>query len=493
MIETLFSLAERAGVLNPRGTIEARDSMDPSQSAGASLENPRNSWDRVFDVEPTYTGKPVTEVTALRLTAVWRCVSLIAGAVARTSFLPFTRVEDVGKVKATTHYLWRLFTYEANSQLNLTAYRFRRMMQTWVLLWGNAYAEIEIDGRGRVVGLWPMRPDRMQFDLIGGLPYYTYTKDSGERVSLPKDKVLHIRGLELDGWKGKSPIAAARQSIGLGLAAEEYGARYFGNSGKPGGWIEHPGKLNDTSRKNLRESIEDIHRGLRGAHRIGIFEEGMKYHDVGLPPEDMQFLQTRQFQGIDVARLYGVPPHKIAELSRATFSNIEEQGIDFVNDCLSDWFVNWEQECTCSLLSAREADTTLLMFMRSELMRGDSLKRAQAHSLYRNMGAESANDIRDDLDKNRIPADDGGDLYLLAMNMAPLGTAIDDDPTNEDDPGAGPDGDDDQTEDDSEQTPAPAAAKKKKAKASRRWARMKSLVNGAPPVPIERTNDGTRN
>lgn len=488
MIETLFGLAERAGVVD-RQSLALRG-MDPGSTP--SLENPRTSWDRVFDTEPTYSGKPVTEQTALRMTAVWRCTSLIAGAIAKTSFLPFTRVDDVGKVRATKHYLWPLLTYEANDILALTAYRFRRMMQVWLCLWGNAYAEIEIDGRGRVSRLWPWRPDRVEFDLIDGRPYYTYTREDGTRVTRAKEFMLHLRGLELDGWKGLSPIGAARQSIGLGMAAEEYGSRFFGNSGKPGGWIEHPGKLNDVSKKNLRDSFEDLHRGLRGAHRIGIFEEGMKYHDVGLPPEDMQFLQTRQFQAIDIARLYGVPPHKIAELSRATFSNIEEQGIDFVQDCLSDWFVNWEQECTISLLSSREADTIALVFLKAELMRGDSLKRAQAHNYYRMNGAESSNEIRDDLGLNRIPAEEGGDLYLLATNMAPLGSAVSEDEADEDDAGAGPDGEvEEPTEPVDPAAKKKAAAKKAAKKQARQipgWVRMKQLVNGAPSVPTERTH-----
>lgn len=427
MIETLWSLAAAAGHSRPAFY---RDGSAITEG-GYSLENPRTSWDRIFETEPGYTGKVVTEQTALQATAVWACVRIISGAIGRVPLLTYQQSRQ-GKVRAEDHYLWPLFMRAANPYTS--AYRYRRMMQAWTLLWGNAYSEIQISGRGQVTALWPWRPDRVEVTDEQGRPpeippdplkrmngeglVYTYRMNDGTRVSLPGSRVLHLRGLETDGFMGLSPVRVTRQSIGLGLAAEEYGARYFGNNGRPGGFITTPLKLGSEGRKNLRESYEDLHRGLRGAHRVAILEEGMKYIDVGIPPEDMQFLQTRQFQAIDIARIYGVPPHMIAELSRATFSNIEHQGIEFVKFCLGDWFKNWEEECTMSLLSQREAATTFLEFYPEALLKGDLPSRYAAYAVGRNGGWLSRNDIRQKENENRIK---GGDDYLTPLNMQELG------------------------------------------------------------------------
>ncbi len=425
---------------------------EPSAGPGASLENPRTSWDRIFQVEEGYAGKAVTEQGALALTSVWRCVNLIAGSVAKCPLNVYRRLPDIGKDKATDHYLWPLLHREANDQVRLSAFRFRRMMMTWVLLWGNAYAEFEENGRGQITRFWPMRPDRMRITGPPDRLIYTYTRPGGTTHSVPAAYMLHLRGLETDGVVGLSPIKVMRQSLGLGLAAEEYGARYFGASGKPGGWIELATKLSPEGKQNLRESFEDLHKGLRGAHRVAIFEEGMKYHEVGIPPEDMQFLQTRQFQGIDVARIFGVPPHKIAELARATFSNIEHQSIEFVMDCLADWFVNWEQELTVTCLSAPEARSVFLEFDRDMMMRGDKVSRYTAYNIGRNGGWLTRNNILDAENMNRTPAESGGDEYLQPLNMVSSGDVPETDPDlDPNDPGA-PGGD--------PPPPDPAAVKK---------------------------------
>lgn len=401
-------------------------------AAGESLENPRTSWDRIFEVSPGYAGKSVTSQTALQIIAVWRCVSLIAGKIAKAPFMPYQRIDE-GKKRFPEHYLWPILHSMANPYL--TAYRYKRMMQAWALLWGNAYAEIEISGRGQVVGLWPWRPDRVRItgSTLADLTYY-YRMNDGSEVSRPSAFIFHLRGLETDGIKGLSPILAARQTLGLAMAAEEYGARFFGTGGKPGGLLEHPGKLGPVAKQNLRETFNDLHGGLRGAHRMAILEEGMKYTAVGVEPEAMQFLQTRQFEVIDIARLFGVPPHKVAELSRATFSNIEQQSMEFLDDCLADWKCNWESESTHALLSEREAQSVELV-MKMEA-RGDKLSRYTAYNIGRQGGWLSANMILDEEDMNRV---EGGDVLLQPLNMVPVA----DDPQ----PGDDPEGEDIDTDD----------------------------------------------
>lgn len=453
---------------------------DPSMVPGSSLENPRTSWDRIFEVEPTYTGKTVTEISALQLTAVWRCVNLISSAVAKTPFNVYQRIPGTaaapspGKQKAVAHYWWPLLHREANDQIRLSAYRFRRMMQTWLLLWGNAYAELEDNQRGQVIRVWPMRPDKMRVSGPAGNLVYTYTMADGTPHVVPAAYMLHLRGLETDGVMGLSPIRAARQTLGLAMAAEEYGARFFGSSGKPGGWISHQGKLNPTARANLRDSFEDMHRGLRGAHRVAIFEEGMQFHEVGVDPEDMQFLQTRQFQGIDIARLFGVPPHKIAELSRATFSNIEHQSMELLQDTLGDWFTNWEQEVTIAGLSEREAANIFLEFDRDHVVRADKKTRYDTYAIGIQNNILSPNDARDEENLNRITPEDGGDTYGRLVNTAPVGSSPETDPDKDPDDPGGNAGDPDPNED-----PAATAAAAKKAKAKAKPAPKQPLSGGS--------------
>src|SRR5689334_8655000 len=226
MIETLGSLALQAG--HDLGAVRAE-----------SVENPRTPLTRVFDVDPTWTGKPVTEISALQVSAVWACVRILSGAVAKTPLGPYRTVEDGrGKHLATNHYLYPLLRQHSNPYMS--AFRFKRLMQAWCLLWGNAYAEMVISGRGQVVELWPWRPDRVRVYVSGKDLVYTYTMQSGEKVTLPSSHIFHLRGLEVDGYMGLSPIQQARQSVALAMAAEEYGAKFFGNNARPGIILQHP-------------------------------------------------------------------------------------------------------------------------------------------------------------------------------------------------------------------------------------------------------------
>jgi HK97 family phage portal protein len=405
MIETLASLALSAGT-----DILASDSP----------ENPRTPLTRVFDVEPTWTGKPVTELGALQVSAVWACVRILSGAIGKTPLNTYRRLQPAGKALATNHYLFPLLRYRTNPYMS--AFRFKRLMQTWALLWGNAYAEMVISGRGQVIELWPWRPDRVDITPFGEDLIYTYTKESGERISLPSSHIFHLRGLEVDGVKGLSPIQQARQSIGLALGAEEFGAKFFANNARPGMYLKHPGRLSDAAKANLISGWADIHKGLQGAHRMGVLEENMTLETVGIPPEDAQFLETRKFQTIDIARLFGVPPHKLAELDRATFSNIEHQSLEFVNDSLGDWFSNWEQEIELTMLSPREHQSILVGFDPANLLRGDLKSTAEALASLRQNGFINTDGGRDRLGENPIGPELGGDRYLVNSAMQDLAT-----------------------------------------------------------------------
>ena len=369
----------------------------------------------------TATGKPVTALGSLRNTAVFACVRVLAESVASLPLILYQRQER-GKRRATEQRLYNLLHDLPNSEM--TTMELRETLMGHLALWGNAYSEIQRDGAGRVVGLWPLRPDRV--DIRRGsdkrLYYQVFFGDEldpkAEAVTLMDYQVMHIRGIGYDGVKGLSPIGLAREAVGLALATEEFGARFFGNGAKPGGILEHPGALSDKAQERLRASWAGIHQGLSQAHRLAILEEGMKYHEIGIPPEDAQFLETRQFQVKEIARLFRVPPHMIGDLDKSSFSNIEHQGLEFVIHTLRPWLVRWEQAIYRDLLTPVERKTFFAEHLVNALLRGDIETRFNAYAQGRQNGWLSANDIRELENLNPV---DGGDIYLQPLNMVPAG------------------------------------------------------------------------
>jgi HK97 family phage portal protein len=257
-------------------------------------------------------------------------------------------------------------------------------------------------------------------DIEFGRLIYKYLKD-GQQIILTSEQVLHIPGLGFDGIKGYSPIHMAREAIGLALATEEFGARFFGNGARPGGILEHPGVVKDPEK--LRKSWEEVYKGIKNSHKIAVLEEGMKYHEIGIPPEDAQFLETRRFQLNEICRIFRVPPHLVGDLTRATFSNIEHQSIEFVVHTIRPWLVRWEQAITKCLLREGERKIYFPKFTVDGLLRGDFKARMEGYAIGRQNGWLSANDIRELEDLNPIPEEQGGDLYLVNGNMIPAKSA----------------------------------------------------------------------
>ena len=287
-----------------------------------------------------------------------------------------------------------------------------------VLMWGNAYAEIEFNNAGRPIALWPLRPDRVTPRRTpGGELYYEVRSSSGGVVNLLPDRILHFKGLGEDGLVGYSVIHMARESIGLGLATERFGAKFFGSGAQPGAVLQHPQKLSDAAYDRLKADREARHAGLDHAHELMILEEGMTWEKIGIPPEDAQFLETRKFQVTDIARWFNVPPHKLKDLERATFSNIEEQNIEFVQDSLLPWLITIEQECDYKLFSPSEREELFVEHVVSGLLRGDTQRRFAAYAVGRQWGWLSANDVREMENMNPLP-DEQGDVYMVPVNMA---------------------------------------------------------------------------
>ncbi|AQU06099.1 phage portal protein [Dehalococcoides mccartyi] len=384
------------------------------RSEGVNITDPRY-WNHYA---MAYSGVNVTEQTSLRVTAVWSSVRLLSWTLAGLPLVVYQRMER-GKQRAGGINLHKLLHDSPNPEQ--TSFTFRSLLQTHLLLWGNGYAEIEFDNWGNPVGLWPIppwhcEPSRTQSKEL----YYKVTLPDGQIKNIPPYRMLHFMGLTTDGVHGLSPIAYAREAIGLSLSAEEFGSRFFGQGTNIGGFFTHPGQLNDKTRANLTKTLAEGYEGLSKAHRAILLEEGMKFEKIGIPPEDAQFLELRQFQVTDIARIFNVPPHMIGDLSKATFSNIEHQAIEFVVHTMRPWFVNWEQEINRKLMWTL-GDDYFAEFVVDGLLRGDTKSRYESYAIGRQWGWLSANDIRSLENMNPIK---GGDEYLVPLNMIPAGTPL---------------------------------------------------------------------
>lgn len=403
------------GIKSLFGFGQARDKpVDKAADAGYS-----------FLFGRTTSGKPVNERTAMQTTAVYACVRILAEAVASLPLHVYEYQDDGGKKLVHDHPLYYLLHDEPNPEM--TSFVFRETLMSHLLIWGNAYAQIIRDGAGRVLGLYPLLPDKMdvQRDDRGNI-YYVYSRNSDENpmfkeygdTRLKAEDVLHIPGLGFDGLIGYSPIAMAKNAVGMTLACEEYGASFFANGANPGGVLEHPGVLKDPSK--VRESWNSVYRGVNNAHKIAVLEEGMKYQQIGIPPEEAQFLETRKFQINEIARLYRIPPHMVGDLDKSSFSNIEQQSLEFVKYTLDPWVIRWEQSLQRSLLLPGEKGKYFIKLNVDGLLRGDYQSRMNGYAVGRQNGWFSANDIREMENMNPIPDEQGGNLYLINGAMTKL-------------------------------------------------------------------------
>ena len=361
------------------------------------------------------SGVEVDEETALKISAVYACVKVISETVASLPLNLLKELTNGDSEKAKQHPLYTILKDTPNSEMS--SFTFREMQMTNLLLWGNAYSLIKRNKQGQIVELYPLKSKNMKVerDAVTNKIKYIYTNNKGISTTYTPKQVLHIPAFTFDGVLGVSPITYAREAMGLALATEEFGARFFGNGARPGGVLEHPGTIKDPDK--LRDSWNKVYQGTANSHKVAVLEEGMKYHEIGMSPEDSQFLQTRSFQLTEICRIFRVPPHMIGDLSRSTFSNIEHQSIDFVVHTIRPWLVRWEQAIMRSLLNDEERTIYYPKFNVDGLMRGDFTTRMSGYAIARQNGWLSANEIRALEDLNKIPADQGGDLYLLNGNM----------------------------------------------------------------------------
>ena len=379
-----------------------------------------------FFMGSSTSGKQVTERSAMQMTAVYACVRILAEAIAGLPVHLYRYTENGGKEKAIDHPLYTILHDEPNPEMS--SFVFRETLMTHLLLWGNAYAQIIPNGKGEVVALYPLMPNKMTVDRDEhGQLYYSYQRSNDEaipesgKVILKSSDVLHIPGLGFDGLVGYSPIAMAKNAIGMAIACEEYGAKFYANGASPGGVLEHPGTIKDPQK--VREAWQSQFGGSQNSGKVAVLEEGMKYTPISISPNEAQFLETRKFQINEIARIFRVPPHMVGDLEKSSFSNIEQMSLEFVKYTLDPWVIRWEQALTRTLLTPDEKATYFIKYNVEGLLRGDYQSRMNGYATARQNGWMSANDIRELENLDRIPAEEGGDLYLINGNMLPMGSA----------------------------------------------------------------------
>lgn len=374
---------------------------------GYSVLSNYGSW---FYSSTSTSGAQVNQATALSSSAVWSAVRHISEGVASLPLILYTKGSDGARACADFHPLYYILKERSNPEMSSMI--FRETLMGHVLTWGNGYAEIERDPvTGKVVALWPLRPDIMEpvRDKNGDL-YYRY----GSLIFLPEE-IFHLKGLGFDGVKGYSIVAQARDTIGLSMALENFGSTFFGNGAKPAGVISVPGKLSAEALQNMRKSWEDMHSSQRNAHRVAILQNGVTFQSIGTDPDDSQWLTSRAFQIQEIARWFKIPSSKLGDNANKTYSSLEQDNLAFLQETLRPWMVRWEQEIQHKLIC--DMDSMYAEHNSDAFLRGDSAGRASYYAQALNWGWLSRNDVR--MLENLPSIGPSGDAYMVPKNMDP--------------------------------------------------------------------------
>ncbi len=382
-----------------------------------SVTNPK-AWDRTLwnlIGSKSLSGESVDEYSALTYSAVYNAISLISGTVGS---LPLHLFRQTGKNKTFADDKGLFYVMGTKPNPYMTSMALRETMTAHILAWGNAYAEKVRNGMGDIVELWPIPPDRVNVKMEGSELIYEIRVDNIPK-KFTREKILHIPGLGFDGFVGYSVIAMARKSIGLGMALETFGSLFFGSGTHPGIVVSHPGILKDPTK--LRDSLSTTYSGLGQSHRIMLLEEGMTATNPSIPPEDSQFLESRQHQIPEIARWFNLPPHKLKDLTRSSFSNIESEQISFVTDSILPWLIRFEQNYNAQLLTENEQRIEKLYFKHNVegLLRGDVAARGNFYRAMFNIAGMSPNEIRAKEDMDPSDAEFADD-YFVPLNMVPI-------------------------------------------------------------------------
>ncbi|MGD9276350.1 MAG: phage portal protein [Candidatus Pacearchaeota archaeon] len=368
----------------------------------------------------TFSGINITENKALKYSAILAASRILSEGIAGVPLFLYKYVGE-GKEKALKHSLYSILHMRPNSEM--TSFTFRELMMLHLIFWGNFYAEIKRNKGMDITSLWPLLPWKMEVKRENGNLIYKYKLPDSKDKIIPKKNLLHIAGISFDGLVGKSLISLAREAIGLGMGLEEFGARFFGSGAQFGGFIEHPKTLGSKAHENLRASLKEKYTGISNAHKIMILEEGMKYSKNMIPLNDAQFLDSRKFQILEIARIFNISPHLLRDLDRATFNNIEEMGIEHVIYTLRPWCVRIEQSETIQLLDPADINQYFIEHELKGLLRGDIKTRYEAYNTARNGGWMNGDEIRALENMNPMP-DDLGKKYWTPLNMMESGSSM---------------------------------------------------------------------
>lgn len=359
----------------------------------------------------TYTGRRVSPQLAMQLTAVFSCVRVLAESV---GMLPCSLYEqlDRGNRRAVRERLNKLLSTKPNNYM--TPQEFWELLIACLCLRGNFYA-YKVKALGEVVELLPLDPSSVTPKLNSKWePEYQVTFPDGKRDTLTQDDIWHVRIFTLDGLTGLSPIAYAKQAVGLGLATEEHGSRLFGNGAVTSGVLQTDQYLKDDAWERLKTDFENRHQGLANAHKPMILEMGLKWQQISMTSEDAQFLETRKFQLEEICRIFRVPLHMIQNTDRATFNNIENLGIGFINYSLVPYLTRIEQRINAGLVKPSKQGVFYAKFNAGALLRGDMKSRFDAYATGINWGIYSPNECRE---LEELNPREGGDIWLTPMNM----------------------------------------------------------------------------
>ena len=354
------------------------------------------------------SGEQVDEKSAMQIATVYACVRLLAESVAQLPLHLYRVTEPDGQEKANDHPLYKILFREPNPEM--TSFSYWEAVMTHLLLWGNSYSQVIRDGKNAVLGLYPLLPENVEIDRTeNGELYYIYHAytnevpgETNKDIIFRRDEILHIPGLSFNGLVGFSPIAMMKNSLGTTMAVERYGSAFFKNGAQPAGVLEHPGTLKDPQK--IRNDWVKAYGGAGNAHRVAVLEEGMSYKPISLPPEDSQFLSTREFGVEEICRIFRVPPHMVQDLKRATFSNIEHQSIDFVVHTLDPWLVRIEKAIVKDLLVEEEKDLYFPKF---------NVSRMDGYSIGISTGIISPNEARRKENMHPLSEDEGGDFHIV--------------------------------------------------------------------------------
>ncbi len=383
--------------------------------AGLPLRDP--SITTIFGYQDTASGIAVTEWTAMNYSAFWAANRVIGEAVACLPLGLYKKLDNGAKKQITDHPVVPIIEVAPNPEM--TPIVCTETTQIHATSWGNGWQEIERNGAGEPVALWPITPDRVTADRKkNGDIYYQVHNNNGPPTNIPARDMLHIPGLGFDGVMGYSVANIARDCLGLGLATERFGNTFFGNGGHPSGILSYEGVLKNEVKENIAETWFGSHGGPDRANKVAVLDRAAKYTPISIPPDDAQFLQTRQFNVLEIARWFNLPPHMLRDLEGANNSTLEQQAIEFVTYTLTPWLLRWQQEMRRKLLTPKEQKRLFFAHDRNPLLVGDVLTRFKSYALARQWGWMSANDCRKRENENPI---ENGDIYLEPVNMVPAG------------------------------------------------------------------------